>query len=209
MPNIMKVSIGKAAKVLGVSIQTLRRWEWEGKIQPERTLHGHRRYDLAKLQGLKPYQISQTERLTICYARISSSDQDEQLACQISTLECFCAENGWEYEIISDLGSGMDYNKIGLQELILRICSGDVGRLVLTHKDRLLRFGSELIFSLCEAFNTEVVIMNSSECPESFGEELSRDMLEIIMAFSVKAIGRNGYKNRIMIEAMREVAEQL
>jgi predicted site-specific integrase-resolvase len=91
-------------------------------------------------------------------------------------LESYCAANGWTYEVIQDLGSGLNYNKKGLQQLIQRICFGQVERLVLTHKDRLLRFGSELIFTLCEAFNTEVVIINQGLQPLSFEEELAQDV---------------------------------
>ncbi|MBA4451140.1 recombinase family protein, partial [Cylindrospermopsis raciborskii CS-506_D] len=65
-------------------------------------------------------------------------------------------------ETIYDLGSGLNYNKKGLQKLLKRIMQGDVGRLVLTHKDRLLRFGSELVFAMCEEYETEVVIINKS-----------------------------------------------
>jgi putative resolvase len=79
---------------------------------------------------------------------------------QANVLESFCAANGWTYEIIQDLGSGLNYQKRGLRKLIQSICSGKIDRLVLTHKDRLLRFGAELIFSLCEQFGIEVVIIN-------------------------------------------------
>ena len=205
----MKVSIGQAAKELGVSIPTLRRWEAEGKIQAERTPKGHRRYDLAQLHGLKPYETSKTNRPTVCYARVSSHDQKENLVRQVALLETFCAANGWTYEIVQDLGSGLNYNKRGLQQLIKRICSGTVGRLVLTNKDRLLRFGSELIFSLCEAYNTEVVIINQGEQPLSLEEELAKDVLEIITVFSARLYGSRSHKNRKLVETLREVAEQL
>ena len=205
----MKISIGQAAKELGVSISTLRRWEAEGKIQSERTPKGHRRYDLAQLRGLKPYETSRTNRPTLCYARVSSYDQKEDLVRQVRLLETFCAANGWTYEVMQDLGSGLNYNKRGLQELIKRICSGAVGRLVLTNKDRLLRFGSELIFSLCEAFNTEVVIINQNEQPLSFEEELAQDVLEIITVFSARLYGSRSHKNRKLVETLREVAESL
>lgn len=205
----MKVSIGQAAKELGVSIPTLRRWEAEGKIQAERTPKGHRRYDLAQLRGLKPYETSKTNRPTVCYARVSSHDQKEELVRQVALLETFCAANGWSYEIVQDLGSGLNYNKRGLQQLIKRICSGTVGRLVLTNKDRLLRFGSELIFSLCEAYNTEVVLINQGEQPLSFEEELAEDVLEIITVFSARLYGSRSHKNRKLVETLREVAEQL
>jgi len=74
-------------------------------------------------------------------------------------LELFCAQNGWQFQLIEDLGSGLNYNKRGLKRLIKLITDNSVERLVLTHKDRLLRFGSELVFSLCEHFGCEVVIM--------------------------------------------------
>jgi len=205
----MKISIGKAAKELGVSIATLRRWEAEGKIQSERTPKGHRRYDLAQLHGLKPYETSKTNRPTVCYARVSSHDQKEDLQRQVTLLETFCVVNGWTYEVIQDLGSGLNYNKRGLQQLIKRICSGTVGRLVLTNKDRLLRFGSELIFSLCEAYNTEVVIINQGEQPLRYEEELAQDVLEIITVFSARLYGSRSEKNRKLVETLREVAEQL
>ncbi len=205
----MRISIGQAAKELGVSIPTLRRWEAEGKIHAERTPKGHRRYDLAQLRGLKPYEVSQNNRPTVCYARVSSQDQKEYLARQVSLLETFCAANGWSYEVMQDLGSGMNYRKKGLEQLIKRICSGRMGRLVLTHKDRLLRFGSELVFSLCEAFGTEVVIINQGEQLLSFEEELAQDVLEIIVVFSARLYGSRSHKNRKLVEALREAAEQL
>lgn len=205
----MKISIGKAANELGVSIHTLRRWEREGKIQSERTPNGHRRYDLAQIRGLKPYEASKTNLPTLCYARVSSHDQKEDLVRQVQLLETFCAANGWTYEVMQDLGSGLNYNKKGLRQLIRRICSGSVGRLVLTNKDRLLRFGSELIFSLCETFNTEVVLINQGEQPPSDEEELAQDVLEIITVFSARLYGSRSHKNRKLVETLREVAEQL
>ncbi len=205
----MKISIGRAAKELGVSIPTLRRWEAEGKIRSERTPNGHRRYDLAQLRGLKPYEASKTNRPTLCYARVSSHDQKEELLGQVALLETFCAANGWSYEVLQDWGSGLNYNKKGLRQLIQRICSGTVGRLVLTHKDRLLRFGSELVFSLCETFQTEVVLINQGEQPLSFEDELAQDVLEIITVFSARLYGSRSHKNRKMVETLREAAEHL
>ena len=158
----MKISIAKAAEELGVSRDTLRRWEKAGKITSERTAKGHRRYHLAALLGASPRK-DQSKKKTIVYARVSSHDQKEDLHRQIQVLESFCAANGWTYEVIEDLGSGLNYNKRGLRSLIRSICLSQVDRLVLTHKDRLLRFGAELIFSLCEQFGIEVVIINKTE----------------------------------------------
>src|SRR5580658_8012928 len=118
---VMKTSIGKAAKALGVSRDTLRRWEKSGKIKVERTAKGHRRYQLASLLGTVPRKGS-SEKKTVAYARVSSHDQKEDLSRQIQVLESFCAANGWTYEVIEDLGSGLNYNKRGLKNLMRAIC---------------------------------------------------------------------------------------
>jgi Predicted site-specific integrase-resolvase len=203
----VKVSISEAAKELGVSVDTLRRWEAAGKIEVERTPHGHRRYDLAKLRGIVPRTLS-SSRLTLCYARVSSHDQKDDLKRQVALLESYCAANGWSYEVIQDLGSGVNYHKRGLRLLIRRLCQGDVGRLVLTHKDRLLRFGSELIFSLCEHFGTELVLINASQ-ESTFEEELVEDVREIMTVFSARLYGSRSHKNKELIKKLKEAANDL
>lgn len=192
---------------MGVKPITLRRWEEAGKIEVERTPKGHRRYDLSKLYGITPRPAA-NKRPTIAYARVSSHDQKSDLVRQIALLESYCAANGWSYEVIQDLGSGLNYSKKGLQTLIKRICRGDIGRLVIVHKDRLLRFGSELIFSLCEAFETEVVIINQGE-PASFEEELAQDVLEIITVFSARLYGSRSQKTQKLTDALKEAAKEL
>ena len=203
----MKTSIGKAAEELGFSRDTLRRWEKSGKITVERTVKGHRRYNLATLLGATSRK-NPSHKKTIIYARVSSHDQKEDLLRQIQVLESFCAANGWTHEVIEDLGSGLNYNKRGLKILIRSICLGQMDRLVLTHKDRLLRFGSELIFSLCEQFGVEVVIHNRTETA-SFEDDLVQDVLEIITVFSARLYGARSRKNKKLIEALKEAVEKL
>ena len=203
----MKVGIGAAARELGVHPETLRRWEKAGKIEVERTPTGFRRYDLAKLRGLVPHKAPST-RQTLLYARVSSHDQKEDLVRQVALLESFSAANGWTYEVLQDLDSGLNYHKQGLRVLIKRVCSGEVGRLVITHKDRLLRFGSELVFSLCEQFGTEVVIVNASE-DASFEEELVQDVLEIITVFSARLYGSRSHKNKQVLDALKAAAHEV
>lgn len=203
----MRISIGQAAKELGVTRETLRRWEANGKITPERTPKGHRRYDLAKLRGIVPRNNS-NEKQTIAYARVSSHDQKEDLIRQAAVLESYCAAHGWTYEILQDLGSGLNYEKKGLKKLIREICMGTVARLVVTHKDRLLRFGSELIFSLCEQFGTEVVILNSSQ-DSTFEDDLVQDVLEIITVFSARLYGARSRKNKKLVEALQSAAKAI
>lgn len=198
-----KLSISEAAKIKGVSVSTLRRWEAEGKLVPERTASGHRRYDQAQLLNIKP-ELS----YTVCYARVSSHDQKTDLKIQKQVLELFCAQHGWQYQIIEDLGSGLNYSKRGLQRLIRLITTNQVERLVITHKDRLLRFGSELIFSLCEIFGTEIVIINRTE-DSSYEEDLAADVLEIITVFSARLYGSRSHKNKRMVEELRDVATRI
>ena len=143
---------------------------------------------------------------TIAYARVSSSDQKEDLTRQQQVLELFCAKNGWTYELVSDLGSGMNYHKKGLVRLLNELVAGDVERLVITHKDRLLRFGAELVFAICEIKNVEVVIINKNEdC--SFEQELAQDVLEIITVFSARLYGARSKKNQKMLQTMKKAAE--
>ena len=124
---------------------------------------------MADIKRITPRELNQLdERITLNYARVSSHDQKEDLKRQAQVLEAFSAANGWQYETIQDLGSGLNYHKKGLQKLLKRIMQGDVPRLVLTHKDRLLRFGAELVFAVCEEFETEVVILNKSSQEISF-----------------------------------------
>ncbi len=204
----MKVGISQAAKELGVTAKTLRRWEEQGKIEVERTVGGHRRYDLAKLRGVIPRKPQPGGRITIGYARVSSHDQKDDLVRQVVLIESFCAANGWTFEIVADMGSGLNYRKRGLRQLIKRICSGEVGRLVLTHQDRLLRFGAELVLMLCAHFGTEVVIINTSE-ETTFEEDLVSDVLEIITVFSARLYGSRSHKNKKLVETLRDAAEEL
>ena len=202
------ISIGQAAKLLGVHVQTLRNWEKSGKLKPDSiSPGGTRRYNsdtIMRISGKELPQIEKDDRVTIAYARASSQDQKEELKRQAQVLELYCAEHGYKYELITDLGSGMNYYKKGLTALISRILDDGVKRLVLTHKDRLLRFGAELIFSICEAKGVEVVIINRGEEKASFEEDFAKDVLEIITVFSARLYGSRSGKNRKIIEKLQE-----
>jgi predicted site-specific integrase-resolvase len=199
------VGIGEAAKALGISISTLRRWEKEGKLIPERTIGNQRRYDLAKLKP-EAFRIVRDERKTIAYARVSSHDQKADLERQKQVLEIYCAQQGWTFEVVTDLGSGMNYYKKGLKKLLNNILEGQVGRLVITHKDRLLRFGAELVFAICEAKEVEVVILNKGE-DTTFEEDLAKDVLEIITVFSARLYGSRSHKNQKLINGVKKAVE--
>ena len=200
------LSIIQTANQLGVSVSTLRRWDETGVLVAQRTPKGHRRYDLSKINPNLTRNKVEQQRKTIAYARVSSHDQKPDLQRQIEMLKLYCSSQGWSFEVISDLGSGMNYHKKGLKRLLDDILDNKIDRLVLTHKDRLLRFGAELVFALCEARQVEVVIINQGE-NLSFEEELAQDVLEIITVFSARLYGSRSKKNKKLIEAVKASLE--
>jgi len=198
--NKRLIKIGEAAVLLGTTVQTLRKWEKTGELTPARkTKGGTRYYDYNALVGVESSDLP-----TICYARVSSHDQKADLERQHGMLEAYCAAKGWRNEVIKDLGSGMNYHKKGLKKLIEILLRKQTKRLVITHKDRLLRFGAELIFAICELQGIEIVIINKGEQP-SFEEELANDVLEIITVFSARLYGARSHKNKKLLKELNDV----
>ena len=205
----LTISIGEAAKRLGISVKTLRRWADAHKIRSLRSPSGHRRFYVADIQGITPRILNTLhEGITINYARVSSHEHHEYLKKQIQMLELFSSTNGWQYETISDLGSGVNYHNRGLRKLLKRIMQGDVSRLVITHRDRLLRIGAELVFTVCEEFETEVVIMNKSDGEVIF-EELANDVAELLTVFSASLYADKPYKSDKYIQNSEQLIETI
>ena len=201
------VSTGEAAKLLGVTTWTMINWDKSGKLVAERTPSNRRRYLLSDVQSYKLHNKTEKDKITIGYSRVSSHDQRNDLERQCGVLESYCASNGWQFELIKDLGSGMNYNKKGLKKLLEMLFDGKVNRLVITHKDRLLRFGAELIFNICEIKNVEVVIINQGDTPKSYEEELAADIIEIITVFSARLYGSRSHKNKKLLEQIKQAAD--
>ena len=203
------VNISEAARILGVTTTTLRNRDKKGLLKPDELTKGKaRRYRVESLRNINRNIIFTKDDLkTIAYARVSSHDQKQDLNRQVQLLELYCTKHGYKYEVIQDIGSGMNYYKKGLTRLIDLILDNQVQRLILTHKDRLLRFGAELVFSICEAKNVEVIIINQGEEPSSFEEELAKDVLEIITVFSARLYGSRSKKNKKLINDLEKVVE--
>jgi putative resolvase len=147
----------------------------------------------------------------VAYARVSSHDQKDDLQRQKQVLELYCARQGWVFDVVADLGSGMNYHKKGLQRLLNGILADEVGRLVIAHKDRLLRFGAELIFAICEAKKVEVVILNQGEDTtfeeDLAKEDLAKDVLEIITVFSARLDGSRSHKNQKLLDGVKRAVD--
>ena len=202
----MKYTIGEAAKALGVTVQTVRDWDRAGKIKSERTEGGHRRYDeseILKISGKRP----KDNKLTAIYVRVSTPSRKNDLEMQKQVLSLYCASKGWENIVIEDIGSGLNYNKKGLLELIKLIETNQIERLVLNYKDRLLRFGSEIIFEMCKYHNVDVVVVTESES-KTYEEELVEDVLSIITVFSAKLYGSRSHKNQKIVENTKKLFKE-
>ena len=209
------IAIGQASRLpsrlpsrlLGITIQTLRNWDKQGLLKPDEiTKGGSRRYKWETLKNINKNIKFNTDNLkTIADARVSSHDQKEDLIRQVQVLELYCTTAKFNYEVIQDLGSGMNYYKKGLIKLLNLILEGQVKRLILTHKDRLLRFGAELVFAICEAKEVEVIIINKGDENIKFEEELVKDVLEVITVFSARLYGSRSKKNKKLLEDMQGV----
>jgi len=191
----MHLSISEASIYLGVSCCTLRRWDKSNKLIPDSLTPGeHRRYSISNLKSFSGLVVDGENKKVIAYSRVSSHDQKEDLKRQSLVLNKYCTKEFSAHEVIEDLGSGMNYKKKGLKKLMTMILSGQVSDIVLTHKDRLLRFGSELIFLICKFFAIRVHIIHEDK---NLSDEqlLAFDVLEIITVFSARLYGRRSHKN--------------
>ena len=197
-------SIGKFAKETGKSIQTLRNWDKLGKLKPAHLGAGGARYytrdQLNEFTGNK----SQNERprITIGYCRVSSSKQKDDLDRQIENVKLYMIAKGYHFDVIADIGSGINYNKPGLNELIDRIENYQVDKIVVLYKDRLLRFGYELIETLCNKHGTQIEIIDHTEKTQE--QELVEDLVQIVTVFSCRLQGKRANKVQKMIKELIE-----
>lgn len=181
------LSIGAFSEAIGVSVVTIRRWCRCGKIAESfRTIGGHRRFSRALLRQLTG---KVAKRVRIGYARVSSHDQKNDLATQSKRLSKVSDR------VIEDLGSGLNCKKRGLKQLMLALLNREVDTLFLTHKDRLMRFGHELVFQVCRWAGTDVVVLDESKTV-TFEEELCQDVLTLMTVFSARLYGSRSHKNK-------------
>jgi putative resolvase len=189
----------EAAKILGVHVSSLRRWENEGKLKAIRTPGGQRRFILEEVEKIGGIPRTIT---TICYGRVSTHSQQDDLQRQLEHLRTKYPEA----EIISEVGSGLNFKRKKFLAILERIIDGDIQRIVVAHPDRLVRFGFELVRWLCTKFECELVVLNDRKLsPE---QELVQDMLSIIHCFSSRLYGLRKYKSIIKEDLQKEVASQ-
>ena len=202
------LSIGQASKYLNIAIPTLRLWERKGIIKPIRTAGNQRRYTLQMLDdalaGKKPAKPVSKDKLIIGYCRVSSDGQKNDLKRQIAVVTNFCEMQGKPFKIISDIGSGLNYHKKGLKELIHLICTQQCSQVVVNYQDRLVRFGFELIEDICQENDVEITVINQTKA-ESSNEELVDDVLSVITVYSAKLYGKRSHHNEKIIKTNQEL----
>jgi len=174
-----------AAETLGVHPNTLRKWANENKIEHTVSCTGQRRYNVEKYMGL-----TEAHRV-ICYCRVSSYKQKDDLQRQVD----YMISQFPEAEVIKDIGSGINFKRKGLKTILESAINGDKLKIVVAHKDRLCRFGFDLIEWLIQRNAGEIMVLSKSELsPES---ELTQDLLTILHVFSCRMHGLRSYKDKI------------
>ena len=193
-------SINKFSKILGVSAQTLRNGDKKGKLHPHHTSsNGYRYYSheqLNQVMNVKP----NLDRIVIGYCRVSSNKQKDDLERQIENMKLYLTAQGKPFEIISDIGSGINYKKKGLKELVKRISQNKVDKVVVFYKDRLLRFGFELVEYIASLYDCDIEIIDHTEKTEQ--QELVEDLVQIITVFSCKLQGKRANKARKLVKEL-------
>ena len=177
------MSIGKFAKEIGLSVQHLRKLHDDNILIPDViTKGGTRYYSDEQLQAYLNKNNPQQELPIILYARVSIPNQKDDLDKQVENLKSYAVSKGYSFEIITDIGSSINYTKQGLKQLIQKINNKEISKIVVLYKDRLIRFGFELIEYLCELNNISIEIIDNTTI--STKTELTNDLIQIIIIFA-------------------------
>lgn len=133
---------------------------------------------------------------------MSSHKQKDDLERQIENVKTYMIAKGYSFDVITDIGSGINYNKKGLNQLIDMITNSEVEKIVILYKDRLLSFGFEMIENLCNKYGTTIEIIDNTEKTEE--QELARDLIQIVTVFSCRLQGKRANKAKKMIKELLE-----
>lgn len=198
------MSIGKFAKELGVTPEHVRTMHRTGEVIPARISEkGTRYYSEEQLRDLKNSRTPQREEKVVAYCRVSTKSQRDELEKQVENVKSYMYAKGYSFEVITDIGSGINYKNKGLQELISLISSNQITKVVVLYKDRLVQFGFELIQLLCDLHDVKIEIIDNSERINE--EELTDDLIEIIAVFANRLYGSRSKKTKTLIERVSDV----
>ena len=194
--NITNYKPKDFAELLGVSVKTLQRWDRDGILKANRTPTDRRYYTYDQYLQFKGIQTENDIRDVVIYARVSTRNQKDDLQNQVEFLKQFCNAKGIIVnQCIEDFGSGLNYNRKKWNKLLEEVMENKIKTIVISSKDRFIRFGYDWFEKFCEKFNTKIIIVNN----EAFSpnEELVQDIISILHVFSCRLYGLRKYKNQI------------
>ena len=196
------MSIGKFAKEVGLSVQHLRKLHDDNILVPDViTKGGTRYYSDEQLQAYLNKNNPQQDLPIILYARVSTRSQKDDLDIQVESLKSYAISKGYSFEIITDIGSGINYTKQGLKQLIQKINNKEISKIVILYKDRLITLGFELIEYLCELNDISIEIIDNTTT--STKPELTNDLIQIITVFANKLYGPKSKKTLRLIQEVK------
>ena len=198
------ISIGKFAKMVGVTPTTLRRMHQRGDFIPYHvTKSGTRYYSMEQLKEFSGPLVS--EKIVIGYCRVSTPAQKDDLKIQVENVKSYMYAKGYKFEIITDIGSGINYKKKGLLQLINKINNHEVSAVVVLYKDRLIRFGFDLLNYLCEINGAKIEVIDNTEYSKE--QELTDDLIQVITVFANRLYGQRSKKTKRLIDEIKHNAE--
>ena len=204
--NITNYKPKEFAELLGVSVKTLQRWDREGILKANRTPTDRRYYTYAQYLQCKGIQTENDRRDVVIYARVSTRNQKDDLQNQVKFLKQFCNAKGMIVnQCIEEFGSGLNYNRKKWNKLLEDVMENNIKTIVISSKDRFIRFGYDWFEKFCEKFHTKIMIVNNEAL--SPNEELVQDMISILHVFSCRLYGLRKYKNQIKED--EELAKEL
>ncbi len=208
------ISIGEASVFTGLSQETLRRYFKQGKVNGFTSAGGQRRFEVENLKELcsknlqsvqnnemgdeRAERRAKKEKRNIIYARVSSKKQADDLERQIQFIKEEITKQGKsvdDFELISDIGSGVNFNKKGTNILLDYALSRTIGEVIIANRDRLSRFGFDLFKAIIIKSGGKLTVINDIQSKSS-EQELAEDLLSIVHIFSCKQMGKRSYKNR-------------
>ena len=195
-------------QMLGVSAQTLRNWDKEGKLKPSYVKsNGNRYYSEESILSYTQERKTKKNLNVVGYARVSSKKQIDDLERQVENIKQYMTRKYESYDIITDVGSGINYNKKGLLSLIEKINKKEIDVIVVLYKDRLLRFGFELIEYFAKLNNVKIEIIDNT-MDKTQDQELVEDLFQIITVFSCKLQGkRKGKTKQLLSDFSQKIKE--
>ena len=188
--------VAEFGELVGISPSTLRRWERERKLIPERTLGNQRIYAEVHLSVARSLKTGKSATRVVVYCRVSSSGQKDDLASQVRAMEQFCLSQGVAItDSIQEIGGGLNFKRPKFLQIVRWAIQGEVKTIYVAHKDRLCRFGFELIEQIVQWSGGSIVVANAETL--SPHEELVQDLLSIIHCFSSRLYGLRKYKAKV------------